>query len=150
MLAFGLTIFWGAFLLFLVQPLIARFILPWFGGGPAVWTACMLFFQVMLLAGYAYAHCSITWLRPRQQVLLHLALLALAVCFLPIAPGEQWKPVGNAQPTGHILWLLLQHRRRKASVLGEHVERMHDPGIGGLGGAEKLVMLSPRIVLARW
>jgi len=67
----------------------------------------MLFFQVMLLAGYAYAHCSITWLRPRQQVLLHLALLALAVCFLPIAPGEQWKPVGNAQPTGHILWLLL-------------------------------------------
>ncbi len=107
MLAFGLTIFWGAFLLFLVQPLIARFILPWFGGGPAVWTACMLFFQVMLLAGYAYAHCSITWLRPRQQVLLHLALLALAVCFLPIAPGEQWKPVGNAQPTGHILWLLL-------------------------------------------
>ena len=75
--AFGLTIFWGAFLLFLVQPLIARFILPWFGGGPAVWTACMLFVQVMLLAGYAYAHCSITWLRPRQQVLLHLALLAL-------------------------------------------------------------------------
>ena len=107
MLAFGLTIFWGAFLLFLVQPLIARFILPWFGGGPAVWTACMLFFQVMLLAGYAYAHCSITWLRPRQQVLLHLALLVVAVCLLPIAPGEHWKPVGNAQPTGHILWLLL-------------------------------------------
>jgi len=107
MLAFGLTIFWGAFLLFLVQPLIARFILPWFGGGPAVWTACMLFFQVMLLAGYAYAHCSISWLRPRQQVMLHLALLALAVCLLPIAPGEAWKPVGNGNPTGHILWLLL-------------------------------------------
>jgi spermidine synthase len=107
MLAFGLTIFWGAFLLFLVQPLIARFILPWFGGGPAVWTACMLFFQVMLLAGYAYAHASITWLRPRQQVLLHLGLLALAVCLLPIAPGEAWKPVGNGNPTGHILWLLL-------------------------------------------
>lgn len=107
MFSFGLTIFWGAFLLFLVQPLIARFILPWFGGGPAVWTACMLFFQVMLLAGYAYAHASITWLKPRQQVVLHLVLLALAVLCLPIAPGEQWKPVGNSQPTGHILLLLL-------------------------------------------
>ena len=106
MLAYGLTIFWGAFLLFLVQPLIARFILPWFGGGPAVWTACMLFFQVMLLAGYAYAHASITWLRPRRQVLVHLGVLAVALCLLPIAPGEQWKPVGNGNPTGHILWLL--------------------------------------------
>ena len=107
MFSFGLTIFWGAFLLFLVQPLIARFILPWFGGGPAVWTACMLFFQVMLLAGYAYAHASISWLKPRQQVVVHLALLLLAVLCLPIAPGEQWKPVGNSQPTGHILLLLL-------------------------------------------
>ena len=107
MFSFGLTIFWGAFLLFLVQPLIARFILPWFGGGPAVWTACMLFFQVMLLAGYAYAHASITWLRLRQQIIVHLALLLLAMLCLPIVPGEQWKPVGNDQPTGHILLLLL-------------------------------------------
>ncbi len=54
MLAFGLTIFTSAFLLFMVQPLIARFILPWFGGSPAVWTTCMLFFQGLLLGGYAY------------------------------------------------------------------------------------------------
>ena len=67
MLAFGLTIFWGAFLLFLVQPLIAKFILPWFGGSPAVWTTCMLFFQILLLGGYAYAHFSISNLRPRRQ-----------------------------------------------------------------------------------
>ena len=64
MFAYGLAIFWGALLLFLVQPLIARFILPWFGGGPAVWTTCMLFFQVLLLGGYAYAHFSIRRLRP--------------------------------------------------------------------------------------
>jgi hypothetical protein len=51
---FGPTIFLGAFLLFQVQPLMAKFILPWFGGGPGVWTACMLFFQVFLLAGYVY------------------------------------------------------------------------------------------------
>jgi hypothetical protein len=107
MIAFSLTIFWGACLLFLVQPLIARFILPWFGGGPAVWTTCMLFFQVVLLGGYAYAHYSISHLRPRQQVILHLCLLAVAVCLLPITPGEGWKPVDGSHPAGHILLLLL-------------------------------------------
>jgi SAM-dependent methyltransferase len=106
MVAFGLTIFTGAFLLFLVQPLIARFILPWFGGGPAVWTTCMLFFQVLLLGGYAYAHVSIRRLRPHGQVLLHLALLAAALILLPITPGEHWKPADGARPLGHILWLL--------------------------------------------
>ena len=53
----GLTIFLGAFLLFQVQPIMGRFILPWFGGGPGVWTACLLFFQTVLLGGYLYAHC---------------------------------------------------------------------------------------------
>jgi len=107
MFAFGLTIFWGACLLFLVQPLIARFILPWFGGGPAVWTTCMLFFQFLLLGGYAYAHFSINRLRPRQQVILHLSLLALALLLLPITPSDQWKPVDSQNPAGHILLLLL-------------------------------------------
>src|SRR5687767_12025515 len=55
-LPFAAATFLGAFLLFLVQPLIARYILPWFGGGPGVWTTCMLFFQAVLLAGYGYAH----------------------------------------------------------------------------------------------
>ena len=107
MFAFSLTIFWGACLLFLVQPLIARFILPWFGGGPAVWTTCMLFFQVLLLGGYAYAHFSISRLKPRQQVILHLCLLAIAVALLPITPSDQWKPTDGSQPAGHILFLLL-------------------------------------------
>jgi SAM-dependent methyltransferase len=107
MLAFGLTIFWGAFLLFLVQPLIAKFILPWFGGSPAVWTTCMLFFQILLLGGYAYAHFSISRLKSRQQVILHLALLAVALALLPITPGDHWKPLDGANPTGRILFLLL-------------------------------------------
>jgi len=107
MFAFSLTIFWGAFLLFLVQPLIARFILPWFGGGPAVWTTCMLFFQLLLLGGYAYAHFSISRLTPRRQVITHLGLLALAVALLPITPGDAWKPTDGSPAAGHILRLLL-------------------------------------------
>ena len=107
MFAFSLTIFWGAFLLFLVQPLIARFILPWFGGGPAVWTTCMLFFQLLLLGGYAYAHFSISRLTPRRQVITHLVLLALAVALLPITPGDAWKPNDGSHAAGHILLLLL-------------------------------------------
>ena len=107
MFAFSLTIFWGAFLLVLVQPLIARFILPWFGGGPAVWTTCMLFFQLLLLGGYAYAHFSISRLTPRRQVITHLVLLAVAVALLPITPGDAWKPTDGSHAAGHILLLLL-------------------------------------------
>ena len=85
----------SSFLLFLVQPLIARLILPWFGGGAAVWTTCMLFFQTLLLAGYAYAHWSNARLAPRPQAILHIALLAVAAATLPIAPAETWKPQGD-------------------------------------------------------
>src|SRR5829696_535136 len=87
---FGLyagTIFVGAFLLFQVQPLIAKFILPWFGGAPAVWTACMLFFQVVLVAGYAYAHLALTRLGGRAAAVVHVVLLAAAVATLPVVPG---------------------------------------------------------------
>ena len=69
---YALTLFASAFLLFGVQPLVGKFALPWFGGTPAVWTACMLFFQAALLAGYAYAHLVATRLTPRAQVKLHL------------------------------------------------------------------------------
>ena len=106
MLVFGLTIFVGAFLLFLVQPLIAKFILPWFGGGPAVWTTCMLFFQMLLLGGYVYAHLSTRRLAPRRQVILHVILIASALLLLPITPGDQWKPPDGATPTWRILLLL--------------------------------------------
>jgi len=81
MLAYAVTIFTGAFLLFQVQPLIGKYILPWFGGGPGVWTTCMLFFQVLLLGGYAYAHFTARWLKPRMRAILHLVLLAGS--FLP-------------------------------------------------------------------
>ncbi len=96
----------SAFLLFLVQPLIARLILPWFGGTAAVWTTCMLFFQSVLLAGYAYAHGTNARLSPRAQAILHTILLAAAVATLPIAPGEGWKPTGSEEPITRILLLL--------------------------------------------
>ena len=104
---YAVTIFAGAFLLFEVQPLIAKFILSWFGGAPAVWTVCVLFFQAMLLVGYAYAHWVIR-LGRRAQAGIHLALLALACLTLPIIPAERWKFTGasTADPTWQILALL--------------------------------------------
>src|SRR4026209_1855891 len=95
MLAFALTIFLAAFLLFQVQPLIGKYVLPWFGGGPGVWTTCLLFFQIVLLAGYAYAHSSTRFLRTRRQVVVHVMLLLLAIVLLPITPSESWKPKGS-------------------------------------------------------
>jgi SAM-dependent methyltransferase len=104
-LIYAATIFLSSFLLFLVQPLIARLILPWFGGSAAVWTTCMLFFQLLLLGGYAYAH-GLGKLAGRQQPIAHVALLALAVATLPIMPAEHWKPTGDEQPVLRILLLL--------------------------------------------
>jgi spermidine synthase len=104
---YAATIFLSSFLLFLVQPLIARLILPWFGGSAAVWTTCMLFFQAVLLAGYAYAHFLNSKLHgARWTVMLHTALLAAAAITLPISPGEAWKPVGGEEPISRILLLL--------------------------------------------
>jgi spermidine synthase len=100
---YAATIFLSSFLLFLVQPLIARLILPWFGGSAAVWTTCMLFFQVLLLAGYGYAH----WLSARRRfAAIQAVLLLLAVITLPIAPAEHWKPLGTEEPVSRILLLL--------------------------------------------
>ena len=106
MLPFALTIFTGAFLLFQVQPLIGKYILPWFGGSPGVWTTCLLFFQTLLLGGYAYAHFTATRLRPRTQAVLHLVLLAVALACLPITPSEGWKPLDGTEPVWRILKLL--------------------------------------------
>lgn len=106
MLPFALSIFTGAFLLFQVQPLIGKFILPWFGGGPGVWTTCLLFFQTLLLGGYAYAHFSSTRLKLRSQAVLHVILLALALALLPIMPAESWKTHLGGNPVWQILLLL--------------------------------------------
>ena len=105
-LLFAGTIFSSAFLLFLVQPLIAKQILPWFGGSAAVWTVCMVFFQVLLLLGYAYADWISRHLVPRSQMLLHGGLLVASLLFLPIIASSYWKPGGNEDPTVWILFLL--------------------------------------------
>ena len=110
-MAYALTVLTSAFLLFQVQPLIAKFILPWFGGGPAIWTTCMVFFQTVLFAGYAYAHLIASRLSPRVQVAVHALLLVAAVATLPIAVSERWKPTESTAPVPQILLLL-------ASTLG--------------------------------
>src|SRR6266540_1395297 len=111
---FGIAVFLGAFLLFQVQLILAKRLLPWFGGAPAVWTTCMLFFQVALLLGYAYAH-ALARAAPRRQRDAHLALLAAALLLLavraaawpsPLTPGEEWKPDPAAGPVPLILALL--------------------------------------------
>jgi SAM-dependent methyltransferase len=96
----------SAFLLFQVQPVISKFILPWFGGSPGVWTTCMLFFQVLLFAGYAYAHV-LARLPRRWQWIIHGALVLAAVCALPIAPDARWKPLAADDPVERILLVLL-------------------------------------------
>ena len=103
---FACTTFVSAFLLFQVQPLISKFILPWFGGSPAVWSTCMLFFQVTLFAGYVYAHLTSHYLQARTQALLHVGLLVAAALLLPIAPDETWKPEGASNPVFRIIGLL--------------------------------------------
>jgi hypothetical protein len=87
----------SAFLLFQVQPLISKFILPWFGGSPGVWTTCMLFFQIVLFGGYAYAH-ALTRLPVRKQALIHGCLILAALFCLPISPADSWKPTGEEDP----------------------------------------------------
>jgi SAM-dependent methyltransferase len=106
MLLYALTILVSAFLLFQVQPVIARIILPWFGGSAGVWTTCLLFFQSVLLLGYLYAHWLYGKLRPRAQMLAHIGLLAVSLAVLPIWPSASWKPTGGADPTLRILLLL--------------------------------------------
>jgi spermidine synthase len=103
---YAATIFLSAFLLFQVQPLIAKFILPWFGGSAAVWSAALLFFQLLLLAGYLYAHCIIRYLTPKRQFWIHCPLLIASLATLPIVPSAAWKPSGPGDPTLRILLLL--------------------------------------------
>src|SRR6266404_2901144 len=112
-LAFAATVFLSAFLLFQVQLIIGKYILPFFGGAASVWNTCMLFFQVLLLAGYGYSHFLASRVRLRAQAVIHGVLLisALAVLALvwwkwttPLTPGLDWKP----QPSDNPVWKILQ------------------------------------------
>lgn len=101
---YAVTIFVSAFLLFQVQPLIGKAILPWFGGTPAVWTTCLLFFQALLLAGYAYAHWIDGHFRLRYQGWIHLSVLVVSLIWLPIGLAAEWKPSGEES---YPVWLIL-------------------------------------------
>jgi hypothetical protein len=100
------TIFISAFLLFLIQPIIAKQILPWFGGSASVWTTALVFFQLTLLAGYAYSDIAARKLPRRGQTVVHIGLLVIALAFLPIMADPSWKPMGGEEPTLRILGLL--------------------------------------------
>ena len=102
MALFTTTLFASAFLLFLVQPMIAKMVLPLLGGSPMVWNTCMVFFQIALLAGYAYAHATTRWCSTRMQVALHAVLLALPLAVLPFIVQRDIVPPEGAP----VAWLL--------------------------------------------
>ncbi len=109
LLLFLLTLFLSAFLLFCVQPMIAKMVLPLLGGSPAVWSTCMVFFQAALLAGYAYAHATTTWLGVRLQTIVQAGLLLLPLFVLPFGiPSDAARSLSpEANPTGWLFGLLL-------------------------------------------
>jgi len=116
MILFSISIFLSAFLLFQIQPMIGKFILPWFGGTPAVWSTLMLFFQVLLTGGYAYAYWLIGRVEKRRQISIHISLMAIAIVVLallsfiwtsPITPDSTWKPNDVGSPVLDIFKLLI-------------------------------------------
>jgi predicted O-methyltransferase YrrM len=100
------TIFLGAFLLFLIEPLFAKLILPWFGGSAAVWATCLVFFQTALLLGYVYADAISRRLTPARQAVAHIGLLTVSLLWLPIAPQVFWRSHAAIDPAWRILGLL--------------------------------------------
>ena len=105
-LLYAAVIFLGAFLLFLIEPLLAKVILPWFGGSAAVWATCLVFFQCTLLLGYAYADFTTRRFSARQLSTLHVILLLASLALLPIAPGAHWRTAPGGDPAWRILALL--------------------------------------------
>ncbi len=101
---FLITLFLSSGLLFLIQPMFARMVLPLLGGTPAVWNTCMVFFQAALLVGYLYAHLSTRWLGVRKQAMLHCGVLFLPLLVMPLAVSQEWSPPAGGNPIG---WLLL-------------------------------------------
>ena len=104
LIIFSLTMFVSATLLFLIQPMFTKMVLPLLGGTPSVWNTCMVFYQAALLAGYGYAHAIPKWLGVRRQAAFHLGLLLLIILTLPIGISQGWTPPATTNP---IPWLLL-------------------------------------------
>ena len=100
LILYAITLFLSAWLLFLVQPLFAKMVLPLLGGTPAVWNTCMVFFQAALVAGYAYAHLSTRLLGVRKQALLHAAVMLVPLLLLPLAVPEKWRSPAQGNPIG--------------------------------------------------
>jgi hypothetical protein len=103
---FSVTLFLSAALLFVLQPMVGKMILPLLGGTPAVWNTCMVFFQALLLAGYGYAHLTTGWLGVRRQAVVHLGLLLLPLLFFPIGVATGWLPRADVNPIPWVLGLL--------------------------------------------
>jgi len=106
MAAYAVAVFLGAFLVFQIQPLVAKVLLPWFGGSAAVWTTCLMYFQTMLVAGYLYAYLLTRYSPPRIQGQVHAVLLLCSLLLLPVTPAAHWKPQGAEEPVARILLLL--------------------------------------------
>ena len=103
---YGMAVFVAAFLLFQVEPIMGRLVLPWFGGSAAVWTVVVLFFQVVLVLGYLYAHLLVRFVRADRQMYVHVPVLLASLAVLPILPAASWRPLNGQDPTLRILGLL--------------------------------------------
>jgi len=103
---FVFAVFASAFLIFLVQPMVGKRILPWFGGAPAVWTLCLAFYQSTLFLGYAYAHLLVRFAPPPGQLAVHAIVVVAALAALPVLPGDRWRPTGASSPNADILAML--------------------------------------------
>ena len=106
LLVFALTLFVSAFLLFLVQPMVGKMVLPLLGGTPAVWNTCMVFFQALLLVGCAYSHAATRWLGSRRQAVLHLFVLLTPMAFFPLALNCGGVSAADQEPVNTVLVLL--------------------------------------------
>ena len=96
---FAATLFVSSALLFVIEPMFARMLLPQLGGAPAVWNTCLAFYQLALLGGYLYAHALTAWLGVRRQAVLHLGLGLLGFALLPLAARGSFTPPAGADPT---------------------------------------------------
>ncbi len=104
---FATTLFLGSFLMFMVEPMIAKMLLPVLGGAPMVWNTCVVFFQALLLCGYAYAHGATAWLRPKRHALIYALLVTLPLAALPFRIHTEWGPSPQSHPIAWLFFVLI-------------------------------------------